>query len=67
MPSPLGELVAQEAEIDAEHAQLVLEVIIGFASIQRHQNAGRRTGSQSASYRRNRRGKFAPLIKSQLL
>src|SRR5262249_44858907 len=39
MPSPLGELVAQEAEIDAEHAQLVLEVFIGFASIQRQQNA----------------------------
>jgi hypothetical protein len=37
--SPLGELVAQEAEIDAEQAQLVLEVFIGFASIQRQQNA----------------------------
>jgi hypothetical protein len=37
--SPLGELVAQEADIDAEHAQLVLEVFIGFASIQRYQNA----------------------------
>jgi hypothetical protein len=39
MSSPLGELVAQEAEIDAEHAQLVLEVFIGFGSIRRQQNA----------------------------
>jgi hypothetical protein len=39
MSPPLGELVAQEAEIDAEHAQLVLEVFIGFDSIRRQQNA----------------------------